>query len=187
MNDRRRRSGNRDLGGNQRMMLVAAVVAAVLFLGVLGWSFLDNPLGRAPGSAGGSAGGDVTTLPSKQAQRSGESTVGKNDPGGQPGPAGGRQRAIKGSAQPLSLSDDQRRQVGSFIAGQSDLQRDDQARFELMIGVLVPEQITLSDLPPEVTEIMNGYWGDQCLVVSDRLVIVDRQTRRIVALVPLAA
>ncbi|WP_246701581.1 DUF1236 domain-containing protein [Rhodopseudomonas sp. BR0G17] len=34
---------------------------------------------------------------------------------------------------------------------------------------------------------MNGYWGDQCLVVSDRLVIVDRQTRRIVALVPLAA
>ncbi|NEW98840.1 DUF1236 domain-containing protein [Rhodopseudomonas sp. BR0G17] len=50
-----------------------------------------------------------------------------------------------------------------------------------------PDQITLSDLPPEVTEIMNGYWGDQCLVVSDRLVIVDRQTRRIVALVPLAA
>jgi hypothetical protein len=187
MNDRRRRSGNRDLGGNQRMMLVAAVVAAVLFLGVLGWSFLDNPLGRAPGSAGGSAGGDVTTLPSKQAQRSGESAVGKNDPGGQPGQPGERQRAIKGSAQPLSLSDDQRRQVSSIIAGQSDLQRADQARFELMIGVLVPDQIALSDLPPEVTEIMNGYWGDQCLVVAGRLVIIDRQTRRIVALVPLAA
>ncbi|NEW87472.1 DUF1236 domain-containing protein [Rhodopseudomonas sp. WA056] len=180
-----RPGGGGGLGGNQRMMLGAAVVAAVLFLAVLGWSFLDNPLGRAPGSAGGGDSSDLTTLPSKQAQRSGESTVGKTDPGGQPGVAGERERAIKSSAQPLSLSDDQRSQVAAVIAN-SELARTDAARFELMIGALVPEQIAVSDLPPEVPEIMNGYWGAQCLVVADRLVIVDRNTRRIVALVPFA-
>ncbi|MFZ5737597.1 MAG: DUF1236 domain-containing protein [Pseudomonadota bacterium] len=187
MADRGGRSdGNGSLGGNQRMMLVAAVVAAVLFLAVFGWAFLNNPLGRAPGGAGGAETGDLTTLPSKQAQRSGESVVGKNDPGGQPGLAGERQRAIKDSAQPLSLSDEQRRAVSTTISNSSDVARTDEARFELMIGALVPEQIGLSDLPAEVTQIMNGYWGAQCLVVANRLVIVDRPTRRIVALVPLA-
>jgi hypothetical protein len=175
------------LGGNQRLMLFAVVIAAVLFVGVLGWTFLANPLGRAPGGVDQASEPDLTTIPGGQVQRAGESTVGKNDPARQSGPAGERQRAIKATARPLSLTDDQRRQASSVLQGRSDLARVDQARFELMIGTLVPEQITTGDIPPEITEIMHGYWGDQCIVVANQLVIVDQHTRRIVALVPLAA
>ena len=35
-----------------------------------------------------------------------------------------------------------------------------------------------------VTSIMDGYWGDKYLMVRNTLVIVDHQSRRVVAIVP---
>jgi hypothetical protein len=60
----------------------------------------------------------------------------------------------------------------------------DAANFEMMIGSSVPKQIQLRDLPPKLTEIMNGYWGDQYTIVQDKLVIVDQRARRVVAIIP---
>jgi hypothetical protein len=34
---------------------------------------------------------------------------------------------------------------------------------------------------------MNGYWGDEYVVVGDTMIIVDQHTRRIVAIVPKVA
>jgi hypothetical protein len=31
----------------------------------------------------------------------------------------------------------------------------------MMIGTAVPRQTELADLPPEATEVLNGYWGSQ--------------------------
>jgi hypothetical protein len=45
----------------------------------------------------------------------------------------------------------------------------------------------INQLAPEITEIMNGYWGDQYVLVQDKLVIVDQHARRVVAIVPVVA
>ena len=58
--------------------------------------------------------------------------------------------------------------------------------FEMMIGTSVPAQIELRDLPPEITQVMNGYWGDQYILTNDKMVIVDQHSRRVVAIVPTA-
>jgi hypothetical protein len=39
------------------------------------------------------------------------------------------------------------------------------------------------DLLRKITEIMAGYWGDQYVLVQDKLVIVDQHSRRVVAIV----
>ena len=70
------------------------------------------------------------------------------------------------------------------IVAKANLPKSGKADFELMIGTLVPQQVPVQDLPPEVSQIMNGYWGDHCLLVGDTMVIVDQHTRRIVAIVP---
>jgi hypothetical protein len=48
----------------------------------------------------------------------------------------------------------------------------------------VPRQTELHDLPREVAEAMNGYWDDQYVLVRDTMVIVDRNSRRVAAIVP---
>jgi hypothetical protein len=48
----------------------------------------------------------------------------------------------------------------------------------------VPHQVALKDIPPEITQVMNGYQGDQYLLVQDEMVIVDQHSRRVVAIVP---
>ena len=173
--------------GTRKLVLTGMIIAAALLIAGVVWSLLDNPLGVPRGGVDEATNRDLTELPGLPAQKSGESAVGKNDPGGQPGPAGARQRAIKSSARPLSLTDEQRAQVSAVVSEHPDLSRTDQSHFELMIGVLVPSQISLSDIPPRVTEIMNGYYGARCIVVGNVFIIVDLHTRRIVALVPLSS
>ena len=58
------------------------------------------------------------------------------------------------------------------------------SEFELQIGAALPRQTELHDLPPELAEAMNGYWHDQYVLVRDTMVIVDRNSRRVVAIVP---
>ena len=52
----------------------------------------------------------------------------------------------------------------------------------MTIGAAVPKQVQLKDMPPEVTQLMNG--GDQFLVAGDTMIIVDQHSRRVVAIVP---
>ena len=42
----------------------------------------------------------------------------------------------------------------------------------------------MHDLPNEIADALGGYNGDQYLLVRNQLVIVDRASRRIVALIP---
>jgi hypothetical protein len=47
-------------------------------------------------------------------------------------------------------------------------------------------QVQLRDIPPEITQVMNGYWGDQYVLTNDKMIIVDQHSRRVVAIVPTA-
>jgi uncharacterized protein DUF1236 len=170
-------------GDTRLLMLWGAAIASVLFVSILVWPFVtNNQLANPPSGANPNA-PDTTIGRGVPAQQAAESAVGKSDPAGQEEPSGGRARAIKQSSQPLSLSQEQIEQIRTVLKVQ-DKPAMDAANFEMMIGSSVPKQVQLGDLPPELTEIMNGYWGDQYTIVQDKLVIVDQRARRVVAIIP---
>jgi hypothetical protein len=165
-------------------MLAGAVVAAILLVAFVLWPLLlPNKLGTPPGGANPSTTPDLTKGRGAPAQQSAESTLGKTNPAGPEDTTGGRERQIKETSRSLQLSDGQREQVKQILTKQNS-PKIDKADFELMIGAAVPGQAPLQDIPPEITQVMNGYWGDQYLIVRDTLVIVDQHSRRVVAIVP---
>lgn len=174
--------------GTRRLFAGAAAVAIVLLIGFTIWPFLtQNQLGTPKGGANPATTSDTTGSRGAPAQNAAESTVGKNDPAGQGDASGGRAKAIKESSQALRLNPQQTQQIKDVIARQQDAPKVDKAPFELMIGTAVPGQVQLKDLPPEITQVMNGFWGDQYLLVQNEMVIVDQHSRRIVAIVPSVA
>jgi len=174
--------------GTSRVMIAGACVAALLFIAGIAWvalpkvfnvsDYVGRPLSGADSNAPTTGVG--TGVPT---QREAQSAVGKNDPAGQEDKSGGRARQIKQSTEALSLSDQQRQQLRGIIAQQRNAPRLDRSNFELMIGSSVPQQTNLADLPAEATQALNGYWGDQYVMVGDTMVVVDQHTRRVVAIV----
>jgi hypothetical protein len=170
-----------------RTAMVAGACVAGLFVAVVGWAALpwmtnvSDLVGRpATGAVKTSTTTGIGTgVPS---QSEAESRVGKDDPAGLEDSTGGRARRIKQTSTALSLSSQQRDRLRTIL-GQQKLPRSDRSNFELMIGTAVPRQTEVGDLPPEATEVLNGYWGDQSLIVGNSLVIVDQHTRRVVAII----
>jgi hypothetical protein len=170
--------------GTRHVFVGAGVIAAILLIGVSVWPLLtQNQLGTPKGGANPSTTSDTTGSRGAPAQRAAESTVGKNDPAGQD-TNDARAKAIKQSSRALQLDAQQRQQIRDIISRQSDAPKIQKAPFELMIGAAVPNQVELKDIPAEITQVMNGYWGDQYVLVQDELVIVDQHSRRVVAIVP---
>jgi hypothetical protein len=165
-------------------MLGGAACAAILLVAVVAWPLMtENQLGTPPGGANPAKTLETTVGRTAPAQQAAESTIGKNDPAGQEDSTGGRARALKQSSRALQLDERQRQQVRDILGRQS-APRVAQPNFELMIGTAVPGQVQLQDIPPEITQVMNGYWGDQFLLTQDKMIIVDQHTRRVVAIVP---
>ena len=161
----------------RRVMLSCAIVAAILLIGFAVWPFLE-PGRFSPGphpsqSTSGQAGSDQPAGGSEAAK----DTFAPGDP------SGGRAREIKHTAEPLSLNPEQRTKLREMI-GNQNAPRDDKLSISLEVGEAVPREVELRDLPPEATRILNGYAGDQYVVVRDKLVIVDRPSRRVAAIVP---
>lgn len=157
----------------RRVMASGAIAAAILLIGFAVWPFLE-PGRFAPGPhpaqwTSGHAGSDQPAGESKAAK----DTFAPDDP------SGGRARQIKHTAEPLSLIPEQREQLRKLI-GTQNAPRDDQLPIGLEVGEAVPHEVEL----PEATRILNGYAGDQSVVVRDKLVIVDRLSRRVAAIVP---
>jgi hypothetical protein len=172
--------------GTRRLMVGGACCAAVLFLAIIAWPLTpENKLGTPPGGANPAQTSTTTVGNSAPAQRAAESTVGKNDPAGLEDSTGGKARAIQQSARPLQLDEPQRQQIKDILGRQS-VARVQNPNFEMMIGASVPAQIELRDLPPEITQVMNGYWGDQYVLTNDKMVIIDQHSRRVVAIIPTA-
>jgi hypothetical protein len=115
-------------------------------------------------------------------QREAESTVAKNDPAGLENNTGGRARNIKQSSQPVSLDQEKREKLLAIFAD-AKAPKVDRPNFEMMVGTAVPRQTELADLPPEATEVLNGYWGSQYLIAGKDLIVVDQHSRRVAAII----
>jgi hypothetical protein len=117
-------------------------------------------------------------------QRAGESRAGRNTTSTDAAPAeGARERQIKGSAQPLQLTDEQRDKIRSYVASHQE-GRVENVDITLMVGSAVPQQTPLADLPVELADALRGYTGDKYIVVRDKMAIIDPEVRRIVAVIP---
>ena len=162
------------------LVAVTGAIAAVAGIAIVAWVFLFAPVefGERPAK-------DITVGRGAPAQSSGESALARRDPAGLADPAGGRARAIKQTAEPLTITEAQQRAVWDIIDAQ-DVESVDKINFELMIGAAIPDQTRLHDLPPGVADTMKGYWGGQYLVAGNKLIIVDLHTRRVAAIVPKA-
>jgi hypothetical protein len=170
----------------RKAVLIGSCIGAVILIGF--WIWLAVPdlfnttdyLGRPPTGATKDAPKTAvgTGMPS---QREAESSVAKQDPAGNEDPTGGRARKIKQSSKPAEVTPEQREKLRGIFASQQG-PRDDHPKFDLMIGTAVPSQTKLADIPPEATEVLNGYWGDQYLIVGDSVVIVDLHSRRVAAI-----
>jgi hypothetical protein len=146
--------------GTRKLMIAGSAVAAVLFVGLFMWFAVPRMFGAT----------DYLGRPSTGADRSAPATT------------GGRARTVMQTTQGVSHSDQQREQLRSIISTARGPAMD-HPNFELMIGTSVPRQTELADLPPEVAQVLNGFWGDQYLTAGSDLVIVDQHSRRVAAII----
>ena len=173
--------------GTRKAMIAGFALAAVLFVGFAVWFAAPQMFGATDYLGRPSTGADKSTPATTvgtgvPTQREAISKVAKEDPAGNEDPSGGRARNIKQSSEPVNLSDQQRQQLRSIIASAHGPALD-RPNFEMMIGVSVPRQTELADLPPEVTQVLNGFWGDQYLIAGNDLVIVDQHSRRVAGII----
>jgi hypothetical protein len=173
--------------GTRKLMMWGSALAAILFVGFGLWLAapqmfgLTDYVGRPSTGADNSA--PATTVGTGvPTQRDAVSTAAKQDPAANEDSTGGRARQIQQSSQPANLSDQQREQLRSVLS-RSQGPAMDRPNFEIMIGTSVPRQTQTADLPPEVTQILNGFWGDQYLIAGKSLVIVDQHSRRVAAII----
>lgn len=179
------RSGERD--GTRKLMISGAAIAAILFMGLGLWFAAPQLFGVTDHVGRRSTGADKGT-PATTAgtgvptQRDAVSTAAKQDPAGNEDSSGLRARQIKKSSRPANLSEQQREQLRSILATSRGPAMD-RPNFEMMIGTSVPRQTETADLPPEATQILDGFWGDQYLIAGKSLVIVDQHSRRVAAVI----
>ena len=180
-------SRNEERDGTRRILVGGCIAAAVLFVGLFGWFAVPDLFGTTDYLGRPSTGADRNTAATTvgtgvPTQREAESAIAKSDPAGTEDSSGGRARRVKQSSQSVSLNTDQREKLLAIFS-KTGGPRLDRPNFELMVGTSVPRQTELADLPPEATEVLNGYWGSQYLIAGRDLVIVDQHSRRVGAII----
>ena len=110
-------------------------------------------------------------------ERTGERAGEKNERTGQS--TGGTSTTAKS----VQLSTEQRTQIKTIVGSHREA-RVDHVDFSISVGARVPRSVHLVVLPPEVVRIVPQYRGFYYFIVGDEIVIVDRATLEIVAVVP---
>jgi Protein of unknown function (DUF1236) len=96
----------------------------------------------------------------------------------------GRGETIAGTGQgSLVLSPQQIDAIKSFAAGKPRVQNPN---FTVAVGVAVPRQVQLHDLPPQLSQGLPSPEADGYFLAENQFVIVEKQTRRVVAIVPVS-
>jgi hypothetical protein len=99
-------------------------------------------------------------------QVAGESTVGRNEPAGDQREDARAPNITKSETPVARISDDQRATIRGYLAQHTEANVD-QVDFSLVIGAAVPRQAHLIDLPTALSDLLNGYKGNQYVLVRD--------------------
>ena len=168
---------------NTSWVLTGAVVIAVLVaIAFIAWPWLPGVDQSSP----------TATTGARSHQNAGESQAGKSSP---PPPSAaphstapstvGRSEDITASAKnSVDLDPAQRKTVEDFYAKHAQ-DRIDHVDFTISVGAAVPGKVQLRDVPISLADALSAYSGDQYFMVPNQFVIVGKQTRRIVAIIPI--
>jgi hypothetical protein len=180
--------------GTRRVYQIWMPIGLLCAAAVLVWAYVFIPkgeVGTTTSQHGATQAGSTGTLAN---QGSGESIAAKNKavtptPSAASGSGQGSTVAaqqIDQSAAPLQLTDQQRHQIQGYFAGAAGKNADRvaSADFALSVGSAVPHQVQLQKLPDPIASAMQGFQGDDYVLVGNQLVIVEPTARRVVAVVP---
>jgi hypothetical protein len=96
----------------------------------------------------------------------------------------GQERSEPGSMPKTdSLSLEQVSKIGAIITKQRSVHLS-HVTFPVSIGAIVPEQVPLQSLPPDVNKLAPQFRGHSYIIVEELIAIVDPKTRRIAAALP---
>jgi hypothetical protein len=183
--------------GTSRLYLVWMPIGLLCVAAVLVWAYVFIPKGEVGTTTPQHGATQAGTTGTRANQGSGESTAAKNnavapapnDATGTGQNSAAASKQIEQSAAPLQLTDQQRQQIRSYFAGNTGKQADRlaSANFSLSVGAAVPQQVQLKKLPDQVASALQGFEGDQYVLVGNQLVVVEPIARRVVAVVPNAS
>jgi hypothetical protein len=155
---------------------------------IIGWGFVDL--------AGRLYGDRTVDTRHRSNQETGQSLAGRQGPlvpstdpslSGRQQNANEQARQIDQSVAPLTLSYEQREKIKSLIAAVASPPRAGDHQFTVSIGAAVPKQIPLKQIPTDLASALNGFPGQDYVLVGNQLVIVDAGARRVVAIIPQVA
>jgi hypothetical protein len=158
----------------------AAVIALIVGIGLLAWFLIPNfGASDEPKNAGTFSNQTVGMSTSKQEPLPGTSsrstdsdTVARNQ---------NINATAKGDLR--GMSQQQLQAIQQFAANNAQ-QGAQQVNFSIAVGGAVPEQVKLADMPQQLAQAVPDFAKDQYFIVNNQFVVVERQTRRIVAIVP---
>src|SRR6266699_3523013 len=124
----------------------------------------------------------------KGGAQTGQPTTGQQKPSTQTQPGTSSKGTTSGAASTSSsgsvqLSQEQRTKVHDVVVKESSA-RVDKVDFSISVGTVIPRHIRLVVLPPEVVEIVPQYRSYRFIIVRDEILIIDPETFRIVAIIP---
>lgn len=172
--------------GTGAMFVWASVVAIAVGIGLVVWFFVvgfnqSNTLNLAANGprSNQTQGMSVTA---QQTQPLPQTTARSTDPA-----TVGRKESLTASATPnLNLSPDQINAIKSYVAQHGD-QRVDSVNFTMTVGAAVPQSAPLHPIPPQLGRSLSSFKNDQYILVGSQFLIVEKDTRRIIAIVPVPA
>ena len=168
-----------------RIPMWSWIAGLVLLAIVLGWGFVEL--------AGKLQGDRTLSSYHRTNQESGQSVTARQGPvvpktnpstGARPQNANENAREIDQGTAPLKLSDEQRQKIMSLIAAIPAPPRVKNQPFTVSVGAAVPQQVPLKQIPTDLASALNGFQGDDYVLVGNQLVIVDAAVRRVVAIIP---
>jgi hypothetical protein len=83
----------------------------------------------------------------------------------------------------VALTFEQRGKLRDIIASQSAGQ-ESSAKFKLMIGAKVPQNVSLQPMPEQAVKLVPKYKDFDFALLKDRIVVVQRSTREIDTIIP---
>jgi len=159
----------------------AAVLALIVGVGLLVWFLIPNfGASDQPRNAGTlsnqtvgmSTASKQEPLPGASSRSTDSDTVARN-----------QDINATGKGDLRGMSQQQVQAIQKFASNNTQ-QSAQQVNFSIAVGGAVPEQVKLADFPPQLAQEMPDYAKDQYFIVNNQFVVVERATRRIVAIVP---
>jgi hypothetical protein len=172
--------------GTGAMFVWTSVVVIAIGVGLLVWFFVpgfnrsNTPNLAANGPRSNETQGMSVTaqqtkpLPLTSPRTTDPATVGRNE-------------TLTVTATPnVDLSADQVNAIKSYVAQHGD-QRVSSVNFTMTAGAAVPQSAPLHAIPPQLGRTLSSFKDDQYILVGNQFLIVEKDTRRIVAIVPVPA